>query len=319
MMFRYSARVFSSNFSACYKLLIYRIIVALIIIALAVAIFLPNLLPVISDLKELGVFNMIKDTFEKLSSFSLSRDAISQNISDISDLSKTVFGFHSSKLINTYIGGGILILLGYFLNIFADIPLAEVLYGSMQFQAKYNFSSSMLTKFNKALKYSLFSMLIFLPIDLVIVAFSGFLLFYIKGVFAYFSPFIASTVFILLYALRMTFSSAWAPTIIAEEERGVVASFKESLLIVSERFGRIYSTMLVSIILSFASLAFVGIFTLGAGLILLGVSLAVFFMCFRFVVYFAVKGKKYYLDYETIVTPKKLRDKEENFTYDLYD
>lgn len=318
MMFKNSVRVLSSNFSTCYKLLLYKVIIALIMTAVSAAIFLPNLLPVIADLRMLGVFDIIKDTFAKFSTFAQNQEVIKANFTDVIDLTKTVLGFHASKLINTYIGCGVVALLTYFFNLLADVPMGTVLYGATQYQAKYYFSSSLITKFKKSIKYALLSMAIFLPIDIIILGITALILF-ATNMFFYFAGFFATLVFIILFTLRLTFQAAWVPTIIAEDERGVVDAFKESLLIIGEKFFKIFSSMLVALFLMIALTGVLGILTFGVGFIFSTILGSVLFMSLRLVVYYTIKGKKYYVDYETIITPKKLQDKEQNFTFDLTD
>ena len=318
MMLRNSGKVFMTNFRVVYKLLLFKVIIGILLVAIGIAIFLPNLTPVWEDLKELGVVDMTKEFFEKLTSLSVSNDEVKTLLADITQLTQTVLAVHSSNLLRSYIGIGVIIFLAYFFARLGDVPLAVLLHGYMQYQARFSFSSELIGKFVLSLKYSLMTLCILLPIDVAIVALSLFILIGIGGSFAFFSAFFAMLVFILLFALRLTFSSVWLPCMIAEE-RGVVNAFKESLSVLSDRFGMIYSECLVILIAGITLTLAVGVSTFGAAIPLLFTAMPVFYLSFGFVAYFGVKGKRYYVDYETIVTPKKLRDKELNFKYDLSD
>lgn len=316
MMLRNSGKIFSSNFSVVYKLLLYKFIVGLLLIALAAAIFLPNLTPVWNDLKELGVVDMAKEAFDSVLSLSTSNEEIKLLVADITDMTKTVLGYHSSHLMRSYIGIAVIILLAYFFSRMADIPVAVLLHAYTQYQARFSFASECIGKFVKSLRYSLLTLCIMLPIDVAIIALSLCILIGIGGAFVYFSGFFAVLVFIVLFSLRLTFFSVWLPCMVAEE-RGVFDAFKESLSVLADRFARIFSECILIVVLSMCLFSLVAVSTLGAALPLYLVALTVFYQSFGFVAYFGVKGKRYYVDYETIVTPKKLRDKELNFKYDM--
>lgn len=318
MMLRNSGKVFATNFRIAYKLLLYKVIVGVLLVAIGIAIFLPNLTPVFEDMKELGVIDMTKEAFENLFSLSSSNEEVKATFSDATQLTRTVLAVHSDNLMRSYIGIGVIVFLAYFLTRISDYPTASLIHGYMQYQARFSFSSELIGKFVLSLKYALFSLCILLPIDVAIVGLSVFLLIGIGGGFAFVAPFIASLTFILLFALRLSFSSVWLPCMVAEEI-GPVAAFKQSLPVLGDRFGMIFSECLLMVIGSMTLFVIVGISTLGAALPLLFVAFTVFYSSFGFVAYFGVKGKRYYVDYETIVTPKKLRDKELNFKYDLGD
>lgn len=318
MMLRNSGKVFTTNFRVVYKLLLYKVIVGVLLVALGIAIFLPNLTPVWEDLNELGVVDMSKELFENIISLSTSNQEVKAKLSDVTQLTNTVLAVHSDNLLRSYIGIGAIVFLAYFMARIADYPTATLLHGYMQYQARFSFASEFIGKFVLSLKYALFSLCILLPIDLAIVGLSVFIILGIGGSFAFVAPFIASLTFILLFSLRLTFSSVWLPCMVAEET-GPVAAFRESLTVLSDRFGMIYSDTLITVIMCMTLTLVVGIATFGAALPILLVAFNVFYSSFGFVAYFGVKGKRYYVDYETIVTPKKLRDKELNFKYDMGD
>ncbi|MEG2116935.1 MAG: hypothetical protein RRZ69_04580, partial [Clostridia bacterium] len=174
MYLKQSIGVLVSNFSLCYKVLLYKVIVGLIIIAIAVAIFLPSFLPVFQDLEELGVINMCKEVFEKVATFKfVGEESLAVSFDNILNLTSDVLVNHANTLMTTYIGTAVLILIAFFLNSFSQVPTAEVLYGAMELQAKYYFTSSILTKSKTSLYYALLSMALMLPIDIIIYGLCG--------------------------------------------------------------------------------------------------------------------------------------------------
>ena len=311
-------KVLVSNFHLNYKVLIYRFIVALILISLVVAIVLPSLLPVIDDMKDLGVMDMAQSVFDKFVALDFSGESLTSSVANLIAMASDVLSNHANDLIYTYIVIAVLIFLAFFLNAFSSVPTTEVLYGSMEFQAKYLFSSSLLVKFKTSLKYALLSMVIVLPIDLLIIVVTALILFAVFGDVPILLGFFASMFFIAAYSLRKTIVSTWL-AVMVYENLGAWKSFVRGWHIMSEKFGKIYSTQFVLLMIEIVGVMTFGIFTLGVGFIFAPGIILVIDSALSLVIYCNITGKRYYVDYNEIVVPKKIKDKEQNFSYDLND
>ncbi len=311
-------KVLVSNFHLNYKVLIYRFIVALILISLVVAIVLPSLLPVIDDMKDLGVMDMAQSVFDKFVALDFSGESLTSSVANLIAMASDVLSNHANDLIYTYIVIAVLIFLAFFLNAFGSVPTTEVLYGSMEFQAKYLFSSSLLVKFKTSLKYALLSMVIVLPIDLLIIVVTALILFAVFGDVPILLGFFASMFFIAAYSLRKTIVSTWL-AVMVYENLGAWKSFVRGWHIMSEKFGKIYSTQFVLLMIEIVGVMTFGIFTLGVGFIFAPGIILVIDSALSLVIYCNITGKRYYVDYNEIVVPKKIKDKEQNFSYDLND
>ena len=61
----------------------------------------------------------------------------------------------------------------------------------------------------------------------------------------------------------------------------------------------------------------VSIFTFGVGLLLVVPFISLLIVCMKTVDYFTINKKKYFVDYDTIVVPKELRENDENLLSDI--
>ena len=311
-------KVLTSNFHLNYKVLVYRLIVALILISLVVAVVLPSLVPVINDMKDLGIMDMAQNIFNRFTSLDFGGESLTNSVANLVAMSSDVVSNYANELFYTYTVVAILIFLSFFLKAFGNVPTTEVLYGAMEFQAKYFFSSSFLVKFKTSLKYALLSMVIILPMDILIIGITLLILF---GVFAEVPMvlgFFASAFFIATYSLKKTIVSTWL-AVIAYENLGVWKSFVRSWHIMSEKFSKIYSSQLILLMIEMVGVIVFGLCTFGVGLIFAPAIMLVLDSALSLVIYCNITGKRYYVDYNEIVVPKKLKDKEQNFSYDLND
>lgn len=317
MYLKQSIDVLVANFSVCYKVWLYKIIVGLIIIAIAVAIFLPSFLPVFQDLEELGVINMAKEVFEKVTTLQFNSEvSLSTSIDNIVSLTSDVLVNHANTLLTTYIGTAFLILIAFFLNSFSHVPTAEVLFGAMELQAKYYFSSTLITKAKTSLQYSLLSMALILPIDIVMFGVCALILFSGGLKLSFLLPSVAFLVFGIWMSLRKTFSSLWLGVVTCETSN-VWKAFKISLGYVKDEFWKILSTCLIMTVFGNALFFALGIASFGVGFIISPTIFIVLEITLSLVLYFNLVGKRFYVRDDVIVTPKKLRNKEQSFSFDL--
>ncbi|MEG2002798.1 MAG: hypothetical protein RR107_06880, partial [Clostridia bacterium] len=258
-----------------------------------------------------------KEVFEKVATFNfVGEESLAVSFDNILNLTSDVLVNHANTLMTTYIGTAVLILIAFFLNSFSQVPTAEVLYGAMELQAKYYFTSSILTKSKISLTYSLLSMVLLLPIDIIIFGICALILFGGGFKLSLFLPALAILAFTFLMSLRKTFSSIWLGVIVGETNN-VWKAFKISLKYVGEDFSRIFSTCIITTLFGNALCFGLGIFSLGVSFILTP-SIYITLECvLSLVIFFNLRGKRFYINENEIITPKKLQDREQSFSFDL--
>ncbi|MDD4815756.1 MAG: hypothetical protein PHQ62_01280 [Clostridia bacterium] len=301
MMFKNSIKLLMSNFSSVWKLLLYKTIV----IAIVTGLFCATL----SYLNSLtNITQLTNNILTFLTSCNFSTTPI-EILSNLFNVFQTIY-FVSLEMISTMplIFAYLLILLFVilpFLWHLSDVGISETLYGYMSSQTKYGFSGAMVRKVNTASLYSLLFTFLILPFNaLFLFGFINILyLSSVGGILLYFLPFLLIMFSILYFSLRTTFLSGWIPAIIVYN-CNPAKGFKKGLKALLRRFFRVWSTSIVIILAFMGFISFFGSF---------GVVLALPVTCllisiFGMVMFFESQGMRYYVDMDTILTPKKLEE-----------
>ncbi len=108
---------------------------------------------------------------------------------------------------------------------------------------------------------------------------------------------------IAVYSLYQTMTAMFRPLSVNDEKLKSIVRNRYS----NSGFLQVFSTFVFSIITFAAINVMTFITTLGAGLIISIPVTQVFFVILRLVLLYSSEGKKYYLDYETIETPNKIK------------
>ncbi|MBQ7579456.1 MAG: hypothetical protein IJT25_02880, partial [Clostridia bacterium] len=112
------------------------------------------------------------------------------------------------------------------------------------------------------------------------------------------------TLAVLLSSIKMSLTASFAPSMI-EESLSAWKAFKTSGRMTGRAFLRTLScSIVVNLTVIFANM-FLGIFTLGVGLLITIPASVVFIAIFKTTNYFTIECKSYYLSDNVIVEPKK--------------
>lgn len=185
----------------------------------------------------------------------------------------------------------------------SDIPTGETLYGYMASLTKYSFTGSMIRKIGISSRYSLLNLAFFLPINFLIAyGLYGILtLVNMGGIMLAIVPILIFVYLSLTIGLKTALFSGWMPAIVVFN-CGPVKGLKLGFKAVLRRFLKVLSTaiMLTAFVLAinllFGSFSFIITIPIGAMMVLV----------FQMVMFFGSQGMRYYVDLDTILSPKKL-------------
>lgn len=301
MMFRNSVKLLFSNFATVWKLLLYYLIITLIGVGLVAPVFSS----VVEVFRSHNFFEVLVDL---LTTFNLGTNILSIFASFGTVISTLVACILDYFVIHTWLAvylTFLFVVLLPFLYELGGIAAGEILYGYMSSQAQVNFTGRIFSSVRKSFKYILAKLLIATPINILI-----FYLIYkvcaltaLGGTIKFAVPLIITVVLCLLVTLRLVLFAGWLPALIVND-CGVWSAFARGLKAVGRRFFRTFSTMLVFVILNicidvlFGSIAF-----------LLLVPLGVYFVyIIDFVMFYGSQGMRYYVDADTIISPKRLEE-----------
>lgn len=305
MMFKNTLKLSISNFYNFWKILLYKMVVFCITI-LCLSVF-KNIIS--STLSSCGFITKFLTTID---SFVLSNNILllMQNIYSLllSFFKFFIILFNANVFAGIYITFILFIFLPFLLNL-SHIPFAENNYGYMSSLSKVSFLQKFITKFGANSIYSIFKTLMNLILIVTILVGNYFIL---SMSFNYdFMAYIVPIIFVIfnigIISLYQSVMCGYIPACVVHDD-GAVKGFRQGLKAVSRRFFRILSNLICFNILFFAMFYLFGIYSL--------IAFIPFYthimITFGLVMFFGSNGMRYYVDLDTILTPKKLE------TYDKY-
>ena len=132
--------------------------------------------------------------------------------------------------------------------------------------------------------------------------------------FDYIFPLALAVIPAIMFAFKQTFNAGWAPAMVVFDV-GVAKAFMLGHRAILRRGARVFSTAFVICLLAIVLSLILGLYAL---IIILPIVLP-FSDIFEMTAFFSSQGMRFYADYDTILTPKKLEevDKIENAKFIL--
>lgn len=294
MAFKNALKNLVAHFGTVWALLMYMLLFAALITGLS----LPFVLPIVRVFEKEGVIAQYRSAFSSLfgeGGWNGMWDGLFQSYS------ATVDVFKSNDTVVT-----LTMLFLIFIAVFAfrfflglhEIPLATVIDGKMSCNARYGLGGKFFSTLTVSARYSLAKTLVTALIDAAIFGITYGLCVAV-GV-NMLLPFVIILSLSVLMSFKNSLLSCWAPCV--ADGCGIVKGFGLSIKICFKRFGSIYSTYLVSFMLILAIGAFVTLFTLGVGLLIVLPVTETYMGYLNATEYYNKTGKRYYVD-ETVFTP----------------
>lgn len=306
MMLKFSFKLMFTNFSTTWKVALYYLAITLILTALIFScIFIP-LNKFCGELANTGFFDDLGQLAGSFFNDTTSAEHLDHISEDLSVMG-TYIGDNLGSFTYLCIMLGIFYIIGSFLYGLASLPTTIILNANMNSQAKLSFCGTFFSQLGHSCKFTLSKMLLAVPFSIfnAAVAFALISLTQFIGIFALV---IASLVYVMLYAFKKTLFSGWLPAKILEGEK-IFESLKTGVKASFGRFWEVFSSTIISFYIFMALLLVLGILTFGVSTFIFVPACAVFSMLFNLVMYYGATARRYFVDYDTIITPKTLRDK----------
>lgn len=309
MKFRHTFHVFIDNFAVTYKQLLYRIVIAVIAIALYAAIITPFIHALTGSPDYTSLMHGIKAFLQNLvegkpTELGLATEQIKEAFEALIRLVTE----NRANIVWGIVGVVAVYLVEKFFAGLGNYATAAVINDRMALRADSPFMVTLIRNLKKASLYNL----MYVPLSFVYDALCCIILYLI--VFKLFAllPFINIFVQIFLFltfvviavAFKMVFTTDWLPSLI----RGKMSQKKAFLYTFNRRRKNTFnvlSNFLVLIIIIFTINVGGIIFTLGVAGLLTIPSSYVILLCFEFVNYYEREELKYFIDKKTIIKPEK--------------
>lgn len=316
MRFRNSIRLFMENFRHVYKLFFYKVIITLVAIALCCAFVLPELM---EFWKNPAMQTLIADckAFAKMF-FELNREsleAMKQNIVGPEGSLRQVLVLISSmrlEIVLTVVGVLIVYLVKHFAETLCHFTTGSMLNDKMATYAESSFATSSVANLGKASVYAFaYVPLVFLFDVSVLLGIYGLLA--LLPIFP--ALFCSVTLLVLGQALKLTIFSNWMPAMTTDNMRLRDAIRVRGLKENGRQWTKAFSMYFVTV---YAILVINGIaawFTFGSALIVTVPASYFFLICEQYVHYYTIRGKKYFVTFESITANPDCGDSEHFFEY----
>jgi len=297
MMFLNSLKLFFSNFAQFWKSVAYKL-VALVFCALLLLPFYDTFASLNFD----GFWTYLKQLFASFPFANLGGwfNSLYNSILEFLYLFQTLMKTNLFCFIYVLFVG---LLLFPFLLSLCRLPIGEVIYASMSSRAKKSFIGAFVKTIGKSCVFSLLKTLFELPFY-ALLAFCEYKLVMLANgsdVWIIVVPFLMVISYSVIVGLKNSFSCGWLPALVVLPCT-VTSAFAKGFKAVSRRYFRVLSTTFCMAFLWCCVFSLFGITSL---LAIVPIS-SMLLLIFDFVMFFSSQGMSFYVDYNTVLTPKKL-------------
>lgn len=194
------------------------------------------------------------------------------------------------------------ILLPFLLNT-GKIVICEMMYGYMSSCQKQSFTGTYLKTLRTSIVYSITKLFYSIPFNALIALSLWGLTRVQNNVFDYIMPLAIVLVPALLMAFKETFTAGWAPAQVVYNQN-IFKSYAIGMRAVLRRGARVFSNAFVIFLLSLVLSVILGLYAI---IIILPI-ISPFLHIFEMVMFFSSQGMRFYVDTDTIHTPKRLEE-----------
>ncbi len=297
MMFKNSCKLLCANFAEVWKVLVYHI--------LSIALCVGLLAVFYKDYIDFGTLASAKAGLKEVwESGTLYGATFAKALTVVANFIIFFFEFMFTKSvgIGIYFCVIIFILFPLLMNI-GKVATCELMYGYMSACQKQSFTGTYLKTLRKSLAYSFVKVIYTLPINFLILLGLWGLTRVNNTTFDHFMPFAFVIISALLMAIKELLNAGWAPAKVVYDHN-VFSSYTIGMRATMRRGARIFSTALIVYLLSIVLTMVLGLYS-----IIIILPIIPFFMhIFEMVAFFSSQGMRFYVDNDTILSPKKLEE-----------
>lgn len=297
MMFKNSCKLLFANFSQVWKLLVYHILSIAFCFGL-LCVFYHDYIDIGTlAYEEAGLKNVWSTGTMYGTSFA---NALTSVINFCISFLKIMFTTNVGKGI--YFIAIVFIVLPILINI-GKVVTCELLYGFMSACQKQSFVGTFLKTLKTSLVYSLLKTFYSLPFNALVVAGMWGLTRVEGGFFVYLLPYIFVILSAILMAFKELFNAGWAPAKVVYNHN-IFKSYRIGMRAVFRRGARVFSTAFIIYLLAIVLSMVLGLYAL---IIILPI-ISPLVHIFEMVAFFSSQGMRFYVDNDTILSPKRLEE-----------
>lgn len=294
MMFKNSFRLFCASFDKVWKYLVYQVICLGIIFALLAPFYATISSSIVAAWTGVEQY-VINGTFYGINI-----------VKAFFDIVNAVFLFFQSMFSNVACGIyflAVMMIVKPILSYIGKYALQETIYQYMSSLSKTSFTGCLLGTLKKSFPLACLKTLYSLPFDFLILASVYGLTRITADWFVYVLPFAFVIIPSLFLAFKETFMAGWTPAAIVFGENPFV-SYRKGMAAILRRGLKVFSTAFVIFVLVLILAMVLGLYSL----IIIVPCIVPLLSIFGMVAFFSSQGMRFYVDGDTILSPKKLEE-----------
>ncbi len=315
MYFRNAMRLLIDNFKNVYKIALYNIIVNVIALAFCSAMILPGLMEIWNHAATQELILEFRAFFTALFSadgatLSKLKDGIFGEGGSLHDVG-TLLSSKMASIILVIVGCVLVYLLKRFVETLFYFAVGDVLNDKMTTYAETPVMPTFVARLGAACRYSL----VYVPVTFLFdLATIGIVLLLFSLINVTPALFLGMTVTVLIQALKLTFTGLWMPAMTTDNKKLSLAMKCENAEEAKKRW-KIFPTYIVLVYVVVIVNVAATLCTFGSALLLTIPASYMIFICQQYVYYYTIKGKKYFLTYESIASNPDRGDRAHFFDY----
>lgn len=316
MRFTNALRLLMKNSKQVVCLFISKALTALVVIALCAAFILPELL----DITESAAAQALYGDIMNVLPFTLEAGEAYDPISAINAIFRVggslnqFWTFLVSEIMGfvpAVVGCVVVYLLKCFVDEVVHFTVGCTLNDKMATYAETPFATAFVANLGKASNYAWLHTLVTVLTDGVVL---GIIVVFLRFLPLPLALFLSVTVIVGVQALKMTLTGAWMPAMTTDNKK-LKDALRDKGAISKRYFSKTYMLYAVLVYLVIVVNAVSAICTFGSALLITVPTSYLLFICAQYVNYYTMKGKKYFITYESIETNRDRGDHAHFFDY----
>ena len=321
MLFKNAFHLLVDNFTLNYKFLLYRIVVALITFALTAALVYPTVNMLLAGQPFKDLVALIGEFFKALTSGdTVFLQGFDERLKESLAEFVTYIGEKTPNLVYFSVIVVVIALVGKFLGGMGNFAFGCLINNKMSSYAKTSFCSAFISNMGKAALWHVVYVPLTFLYDVAVLAVCYAMFLVMLRVIAsallaaLFALMVSVALFVAAQAVKLTLFNDAVPALVTDRVH-LREAFKKSFSFKKERFGKLFSTYLVTCLLILCLNILFAVCTFGAGLMITVPMSYLMMICIQFVGYYTYGQRKYFLAEDKIVLPKERTS--ENFYDDF--
>ncbi|MDE7296445.1 MAG: hypothetical protein K2N84_04190 [Clostridia bacterium] len=314
MRFRNAVRLTIDNFSAVFKLLLYRLMTGVVFFSLIYVILKLALNAVTSSAEWTAMRSLIYDFFHALVTGQTEKLQTFHN--DFQEAAKNfiaMLGAHGGSIAGAIVGVSLIYILSRFANGLGVFAIGNVINDRMSVFSRTPFSAAYFKSIGQAALYQVVYVPLTFVYDVIIILLCWVSVAFVPAILplgnflsVMFGISLAVTVIVGLQALKMAVFSAWMPAMIADK-LSMSAGLKRCFS-TKKDFGRRFAAYLLAVYVIVIVNVLCLFTTVGSALIISIPLSFIFLLSMQFVNYYKQEGRKYFVSLNKIAgeTPEDL-------------